>query len=352
MKQQLYDIRIAGYRPLISPRELKARIPQSAVSQAAVARSRKMLEDILVCKDNRKFVVVGPCSIHDVDEALEYARRLSGLAVRVQDELLLVMRTYFEKPRTSVGWKGLISDPHLDDSFEMEEGLSLARKLSEQAAELGVPTATEFLSSITPQYLADLIAWTSVGARTTESQTHREMASGLSMPVGFKNSTDGDVDIAINAIKAARLPHSFLGINEDGVVCTVQTKGNQLGHLILRGGNGQPNYDPANVRRACEKLSAAGVPPGIVVDCSHDNSGKRHEEQPRVFDEVVRQALEERSPILGMMLESYLEAGNQPLTAKKNLKSGVSVTDKCMDWRTTERLILDAHARFRKQRKS
>jgi 3-deoxy-7-phosphoheptulonate synthase len=288
--------------------------------------------------------VVGPCSIHDPEAAIVYGKRLRALADKVSDTLLLVMRVYFEKPRSTVGWKGLINDPHLNGSFEIEEGLHIARQLLLDLAELGLPLATEALDPISPQYIQDLISWSAIGARTTESQTHREMSSGLSCAVGFKNGTDGSLAVAINALKSVIHPHNFLGIDPDGHVATVSTAGNRYGHIVLRGGNGKPNYDSVNVAICEQELQQAGVCPYIVVDCSHENSNKNPALQPLVAENVTNQILEGNDAIIGLMIESNLNAGNQPIPENlADLKYGVSITDGCIDWETTEATILDMH---------
>lgn len=285
-------------------------------------------------------VVIGPCSIHDPALAVDYAKRLKVLSDEVGDTLLLVMRVYFEKPRTTTGWKGLINDPHLNDSFKIEEGLHIGRQLLLDIAHLGLPTATEALDPISPQYLQDLISWSAIGARTTESQTHREMASGLSSAVGFKNGTDGSLDVAINALKSVSSPHRFLGINQEGQVAIIHTKGNRYGHVVLRGGNGKPNYDSVSVALCEDTLRKAGVPTNIMVDCSHANSNKDHKLQPLVADNVTNQILEGNHSIIGLMIESNLEEGNQPIPDNlKDLKPGVSITDACIGWNTTEQLL-------------
>ena len=335
---------------LITPDELKAKIPLTEIAEKTVWRSRKDIENILDGLDDRKFVVVGPCSIHDVKAAEEYAQRLKILADKVKDKLLLVMRVYFEKPRTTVGWKGLINDPDMDDSFQIEKGLIIARSLLLKMAEMGLPTATEALDPIIPQYISELISWSAIGARTTESQTHREMASGLSMPVGFKNGTDGGIQVALNALHSASTTHHFLGIDQQGRVSIFKTKGNAYGHVILRGGSGKPNFDPENVKLVEDKLRQANLPPRIVIDCSHGNSNKNYKLQAVAFENSIQQILEGNKSIVGMMLESHLSGGNQPLPSNlEELKYGVSVTDQCIDWKETERLILAAYANLSKE---
>ncbi len=347
MLNELFNIHIETSRTLITPQEIKIKLPLTNSAEETVLRCRQELENILEFKDSRKFIIVGPCSIHDVNAAVEYAERLRTLSERVKDKLLLVMRVYFEKPRTTVGWKGLINDPDMDDSFHIEKGLLTARSLLIKIVELGLPAATEALDPIIPQYMSELLAWSAIGARTTESQTHREMASGLSMPVGFKNGTDGSIHVALNALQSARVPHNFLGINQMGQVSIFKTKGNAYGHIILRGGGSQPNFDAANVKLAEGKLKEANLPPRIVIDCSHGNSNKDYKLQPSVFNDVIQQILHGNTSIVGMMLESNLYEGNQPIPRiLEQLKYGVSVTDKCIGWEETERIVLAAHEKL------
>jgi 3-deoxy-7-phosphoheptulonate synthase len=344
MHTQISDTHIEQSQVLITPIEIKTKVPLTDLAEITVLKSRQEIEAILDGKDSRKFIVVGPCSIHDVKAAEDYAKKLKKLSEQVKDRLLLIMRVYFEKPRTTVGWKGLINDPDLDDSFNIEKGLIMARKLLNDIAEMGLPSATEALDPIVPQYISDLISWTAIGARTTESQTHREMASGLSMPVGFKNGTDGSIQVALNALQAAREPHHFLGINDKGQVSIFRTTGNAYGHIILRGGDQKPNYDASSVKVAEEKLKEAKLPTRIVMDCSHGNSRKDHRLQASVFENVIQQVLDGNTSIVGMMLESNLYEGNQPLCSnREQLKYGVSVTDKCIGWKETERIILAAY---------
>ena len=305
------------------------------------------MRDILDRKDPRMLVVVGPCSIHDPEAAMDYAQRLKALAEQVKDSLYIVMRVYFEKPRTTVGWKGLINDPEMNDSFKIENGLHIGRKLLMDLAEMGMPTSTEALDPISPQYLHDLISWSAIGARTTESQTHREMASGLSSAVGFKNGTDGSLTVAINALQSVSKPHRFLGINKDGKVSVITTKGNAYGHVVLRGGNGKPNYDSVSVALCEEELSAAKAPLNIMIDCSHANSDKNHDLQALVMENVVNQIIEGNHSIIGVMIESNIGPGNQKIPADlSQLKYGVSVTDACIDWPTTEKLLKDSAERL------
>ncbi len=337
--QRTNDLHIADFKPLITPDELKKELPMNGKSIDVVVKSRQEITDILQGKDKRKFIVVGPCSIHDPNSALEYAEKLSKLSKEVQDTFVIIMRTYFEKPRTTVGWKGFINDPLLNNSFNMNKGLNMGRKLLLDITNLGLPVGTEALEPISPQYIAELISWTAIGARTTESQTHRELASGLSSPVGFKNNTDGNVEVAINAIKSASLPHHFLGIDQQGRTSIVCTKGNPEAHLILRGGKSGPNYDEKSVNNALEHLAKAKLGQNLVVDCSHDNSSKDFRNQPEVFIKCVEQ-MANKVGIVGLMLESHLFEGQQPLTEKLNY--GVSITDACIDFETTSQIIKDA----------
>jgi 3-deoxy-7-phosphoheptulonate synthase len=333
----VHNINVDSQDILITPELLKSALPMSDSIHDTLAASRKVIEDILDRQDPRVFVVVGPCSIHDPSAALEYARRLKILADELSDTLYIVMRVYFEKPRTTVGWKGLVNDPHLNDSFRIEEGLHIARKLLLDILEIGLPTSTEALDPISPQYLQDLISWTAIGARTTESQTHREMASGLSSAVGFKNGTDGGLTVATNALHSAAKAHRFLGINGQGQVSVFTTRGNAYGHIVLRGGTAGPNYDSMNIKLCEDALAKAGVSKNIMVDCSHANSSKQPELQPSVIENVANQILEGNTSIIGLMVESNLHAGNQDIPANlDDLKYGVSVTDGCIDWATTE----------------
>ena len=342
------DLNVVSNDPLITPEQLKLEIPLTESASKTVAQGRQVVRDILDGKDHRIFVVIGPCSIHDIKAAHEYADRLKVLAEKVSDTLFLVMRVYFEKPRTTVGWKGLINDPYLDDSFKIQDGLHIGRQLLLELAEKGLPTATEALDPISPQYLQDLISWSAIGARTTESQTHREMASGLSSAVGFKNGTDGSLTVAINALQSVSNPHRFLGINQQGQVSIVQTKGNPYGHVVLRGGNGKPNYDSVSVAVCERELSKAKVKANIMVDCSHANSNKDASLQPLVMDNVANQIIEGNQSIIGLMVESHLGYGNQPIPKDLNeLKYGVSVTDACIDWEMTEQSIMSMHNKLK-----
>lgn len=331
------DLNVISQEILVSPAELKAELPLTEKASAVVQQGRQVVRNILSRNDHRLFVVVGPCSIHDPKAAIDYAKRLKVLADEVSDTLYIIMRVYFEKPRTTVGWKGLINDPYLNDSFKIQEGLHVGRRLLLDIAELGLPAATEALDPISPQYLQDLISWSAIGARTTESQTHREMASGLSSAVGFKNGTDGGLTVAINALQSVSSSHRFLGINSDGRVSVIHTRGNAFGHVVLRGGNGKPNYDSVSVALCEKELAAAGVAANIMVDCSHANSNKSHELQPLVLDNVANQIVEGNQSIIGVMVESNIGAGSQKIPADlSQLQYGVSVTDACIDWATTE----------------
>ncbi len=307
---EVHNVNVASQGVLITPAELKQALPLTEAARELLTDSRQAIWDILDRRDHRIFVVVGPCSIHDVAAALDYARRLKALADEVGDTLCLVMRVYFEKPRTTVGWKGLINDPYLDDSFEIEEGLHIGRRLLLDILELGLPTATEALDPISPQYLQDLITWSAIGARTTESQTHREMASGLSSPVGFKNGTDGGLTVATNALNSVAKPHRFLGINRQGQVSVFTTRGNRYGHIVLRGGSAGPNYDSVHVKLCEEALASAGIPQNIMVDCSHANSNKQPELQPLVVEDVANQIVKGNRSIVGLMIESHINPGN------------------------------------------
>ncbi|MFA6505587.1 MAG: 3-deoxy-7-phosphoheptulonate synthase [Treponemataceae bacterium] len=340
------NLRITAELPLVSPSELAREVPLSDAAARTVADSRSRVADILNGLDGRLLAVVGPCSIHDPDAALDYARRLSALAAKYSDRLHIVMRVYFEKPRTALGWRGLVVDPGMDDSYDIARGLRTARRLLVQINELGLSAGTEMLDPIVPQYTSELISWASIGARTSESQTHREMASGLSMPIGFKNATDGDVQTAINAILSAGSPHSFVGIDWNGHTIVLRTSGNPDGHLILRGGKSGPNFDRLHVDEAARLMRKAKLNPAIVVDCSHGNSEKKHDRQGLVLRDVLAQRSESDSSLVGFMLESYLEAGSQlPTPAGEGLRYGVSVTDACIGWPETEELLAEAWAR-------
>jgi len=343
--QKTSDINVVETRALPSPAELLAELPKTESQAEFVTRARRDIHRLIFTDDKRFLLIVGPCSIHDIEAGREYARRLAALAREVNDRILIVMRVYFEKPRTTVGWKGLVMDPHLDGSHDISAGLRVARLFLRDVLDLGVPTATELLDPITPQYIADLICWSAIGARTAESQTHRQMASGLSMPLGFKNGTDGSIATAINAIKAAAQPHTFLGINLDGSASAIVTRGNPDCHTVLRGGTSGPNYSPAHIAQTEQLLAKAGLTKSILVDCSHDNSAKQPERQPEVLREILRQIAAGNTTIMGAMIESNLSAGSQPFPQPKNqLRYGVSITDACIDWMTTEALVRELHA--------
>jgi len=345
--QPTQDLNVRSTAALIAPRTLREETEVSLGANRTVVESRETIKKILKGDDPRLFVVVGPCSIHDPQGAIEYARRLRGLAKRVDDRLFLVMRVYFEKPRTTLGWKGLINDPHLDGTFDIATGLRRARQILLVIADMGLPAATEMLEPITPQYIADLLTVASIGARTTESPTHRQMASGLSMPVGYKNGTDGSLQVAIDALFAARSPHSFLGIDPDGKTCIINTKGNPWGHVILRGGRSGPNYSAEHLQGTALRLKETGLSPNLVVDCSHANSNKDYRLQNVPWNDVIGQRIAGNTTIVGMMLESNLFPDTQKLTGNlADLKYGVSITDGCIGWDETESLILDAHRRL------
>ena len=340
--KQTYDVNVKSFKSLISPEKIKHKLPIPDDAAKTVINGRKDIENILTKKDSRLLVIAGPCSIHDTDAALEYAERMKQLKNRVKEKINIVMRVYFEKPRTTVGWKGLINDPSLDSSYNINKGLEKARSLLIEINRLGLPCATEILDPITPQYIAGLLSWVAIGARTTESQTHREMASGLSMPVGFKNTTNGSLDSAVNAMLAAKSPQHFLGINPEGYSSMVTTSGNTFGHIVLRGGV-HPNYDPLSIKKAMDKLDKKKLNNTILIDCSHDNSGQKHKGQSFVFKSVLDQRIDSNSSIIGMMLESNLFEGNQKFSQNSEmLKYGVSITDECISWSTTEKLILCA----------
>ena len=348
MMTTTYDIHVKGYEHLVAPGELKDEFSLTPKATETVLSGRKIIEAILDGKDKRMMAITGPCSIHDERSAIEYAERLLKVNEKVKDTLFLVMRVYFEKPRTNVGWKGLINDPDLNGTCDIQKGLKKARKLLLDISEMGVPIATEILEPIIPQYIAGLISWAAIGARTTESQTHREMASGLSMPVGFKNHTNGDLGVALNAMQAARAEQTFLGIDQEGRSCIVRTTGNPYGHLVMRGGK-RPNYDPVSIADAAEKLRAKNLPTGIVVDCSHGNSGKKYQGQSFVWKSVISQRLEGNEDLVGLMLESNLKEGNQKIPKDlSQLEYGVSVTDECIGWETTEDLLMHAHDKLSK----
>jgi len=337
--QKTSDINVVETRALPSPAQLLRELPKNDAQAEFIARTRREIHRLIFTDEKRFLVIVGPCSIHDLEAGREYAARLAALAREVADRVMIVMRVYFEKPRTTVGWKGLIMDPHLDGTYDIATGLHTARAFLREVLDLGLPTATEFLDPITPQYIADLICWSAIGARTAESQTHRQMASGLSMPLGFKNGTDGSITTAINAIKAAASPQTFLGINLDGAASAIVTRGNPDCHVVLRGGTSGPNFSPAHIAQT------EALPKAILVDCSHDNSAKQPERQPEVVQALVDQIASGNTSIMGAMIESNLEGGNQPFPQpKEKLRYGVSITDGCIDWATTEKVIREVHS--------
>jgi 3-deoxy-7-phosphoheptulonate synthase len=345
------NLRIERLESLVSPRQIREELPMPRGVAEVVLRGREEVQAILAGSDPRLLMVVGPCSIHDTEAALEYAHRLAGLRAALADSLVILMRVYFEKPRTTIGWKGLINDPHLDGTRDMETGLRLARRLLLEVNALGLPVATEMLGPVVPQYVADLVTWTAIGARTVESQTHREMASGLSMPVGFKNSTDGSLQPALDGMLAAATPHAFLGMDDEGRSAIVHTTGNLDRHLVLRGGGGRSNFDSASVDRAAALLAEQGLPDRLMVDCSHGNSNKDHNRQPAVLRNVVGQVVSGSRHVLGAMLESHLEAGNQRLgQGRAGLRFGVSITDACIDWRTTEAALRETYTALQEAR--
>ena len=347
--QTLQNLHVAHALALTSPADLTEELPANRAAYRTVAEGRQAICRILDKQDPRMLAIVGPCSIHDPDAAVEYAERLNALRQELSDRLEVVMRVYFEKPRTTTGWKGLINDPYLNGSFDMPEGLRIARRLLARVTEMGLPTATEVLDPITPQYLDDLICWASIGARTTESQTHRQMASGLSMPVGFKNSTEGNLQVAVDAMKASGNPHAFLGVDENGKVAVIHTTGNPWGHIVLRGGRERSNFAPDDVREASAMLEKAGLPTRLMVDCSHANSGKKPEQQQVAWRSVVEQRAGGSSDLIGLMLESNLLEGRQPLPDDPSrLDRGISITDACIGWAETEELLRWAHGQLSK----
>lgn len=342
------NVNLSSQDVLITPAELKKHLPVSETAKKTILEGRSAINSILDRKDKRLIMVIGPCSIHDVDAALDYAQRLKTLSEQVKETICIVMRVYFEKPRTTVGWKGLINDPHINGSFEIEEGLHIGRKLLLDITNLGLPTATEALDPISPQYLHDLISWSAIGARTTESQTHREMASGLSCAVGFKNGTDGSLTVAMNAMQSVSSPHHFLGINSEGQVSVIRTKGNPYAHVVLRGGGGKPNYDSVSVALCEQEIQRNGMTGNIMVDCSHENSNKNHELQPLVLENITNQIIEGNQSIIGLMVESNIGEGNQKiLEDRSQMQYGVSITDKCIDWATTEKCLLTMHDKLK-----
>ena len=342
--EKLHDLRVSRIIRLSSPKDLKEKLPVDERIAGTVITGRREVENILTGKDSRMLVIVGPCSIHDTEVALEYATKLSALRTELQDDLCILMRVYFEKPRTTVGWKGFINDPHLDDTYDIVHGLYYARKLLLDINAIGLPAATEFLDPITPQYVADVVSWAAIGARTIESQTHRQMASGLSMPVGFKNSTDGRLNVAIDAIRSAMHPHSFLGIDQEGHSSVITTKGNPFGHLVLRGGD-KPNYDAESIALAESWIEKGGLEQSLLVDCSHANSGRKHEQQLKVWENILKQKTDGNKSIAGVMIESNICGGNQPFPEDPDkLRYGVSITDECLSWEETERMLREGAA--------
>lgn len=345
--QPTQNLNVIRTRTLVYPRHIKRDLPMTVAANRTIVESREAIKGILAGRDPRLLVVVGPCSLHDDDAAREYADRLAVLAHDLADRMLIIMRVYFEKPRTTIGWKGLINDPHLDGSFDMETGIRRARKILLYVSELGLGTGTEMLDPIIPQYTADLVSWGAIGARTTESQTHRQMASGLSMPVGLKNGTDGSLQVALDALAASRHSHSFLGIDENGMTAVIDTRGNPWGHIILRGGRSGPNYDAAHVAEAVAALRAAGLPEAVMVDCSHANADKKYQNQHKVWWSVIEQRLAGSPHLIGAMLESHLFPGSQKLDGDRTkLQHGVSITDECIGWEETERLLREGHRRL------
>ncbi len=349
---QTDDLRIQNLRPLIPPAILMEELPLGEESSRTVAEGRARIQAVLRGQDDRLVVVVGPCSIHDPKAALEYAVRLREAALRTAQDLLVVMRVYFEKPRTTLGWKGLINDPHLDESFAINEGLHIGRRLLLDLAELGLPVGCEFLDPISPQFIADLVSWGAIGARTTESQVHRELASGLSMPVGFKNATDGNVQVAVDAMRAAANPHHFLSVTKQGVAAIVATRGNEDTHVILRGGARGPNYDEKSVATVCKQLDKAGLPNRIMIDCSHGNSSKEHARQAEVAEEVADQLAGGSRALFGVMLESFLEDGRQDWDPNGSMVYGQSITDACLGWERTQPVLDTLAEAVRARRKA
>jgi len=344
------DLRIARVSPLTPPADLLERLPLEPELADVVLRGREIVEAILNRTDDRLLVVVGPCSVHDVAAAMEYARRLREQSLRHEDDLLIAMRVYFEKPRTTTGWKGLINDPHLDNSGDVDAGVRMARELLLEVLRLGVPVGCEFLDPITPQYISDAVSWAAIGARTTESQIHRQLGSGLSMPVGFKNRTDGNVQVAVDAVRAAAASHAFAGVDISGIPAIMHTTGNPDGHVILRGGRDEPNHGPAGVATALAKLRAAALTERLVIDASHDNSAKDHERQPAVAAQIGAQVARGTGSIVGVMLESFLVGGRQDVVDRAQLTYGQSITDACMDWGTTVGVLDELAASVRARR--
>ncbi|MGI5120624.1 3-deoxy-7-phosphoheptulonate synthase [Marinactinospora thermotolerans] len=346
------DTRVVSYQPLVAPQDILAELPMGPERTALVAEARAEIKNVLDGHDDRLLVVVGPCSVHDPVSALDYAQRLKAFIPSVNDELRVVMRVYFEKPRTTLGWKGLINDPGLDDSYDVHRGLRTARQLLLDIGALGIPAGTEFLDPITPQYIADAVAWGAIGARTTESQVHRQLGSGLSMPVGFKNGTDGDVQVAVDACGASAASHTFFGVDPTGAGAVVTTSGNPDCHVILRGGRSGPNFDTDNVNAALDVIGAAGLPRRLMIDASHANSGKDHRRQPGVAEAICAQVADGQRGIIGVMLESFLVEGAQKLGDPASLTYGQSITDKCMGWETTEDVLVGLAEAVRRRRKT
>ena len=349
MNVALEDVRIRAVETLFTPNELKRDLPVPPEVAQTVATSRAQITEIIRGEQSRFLAIIGPCSIHDPISGLAYALKFAELSRQVEDVMLLVMRVYFEKPRTTVGWKGLVTDPNLDGSDDIAKGLRLARSFLLEVGKLGLPAATEFLDPIVPQYLADLVSWAAIGARTTESQTHREMSSGLSMPVGFKNGTDGDFQSALDAMLSARSAHSFLGLSPDGIVSIIRTLGHPTAHLVLRGGRKSPNCDPATMGEAIAKMVKMGLPPGLLVDCSHANSNKQALAQPQVWKDILHFHIEHQPRVFGGMLESFFETGRQDYIKDQPLKPGLSITDPCLGWAETEKLVLESAEMLRKK---
>ena len=343
-QSDINDVNVKSIQPLVTPAELKKEVPLTETAYQTVVKGRETVRNILDGNDKRLFIVIGPCSIHDTVAAHEYADRLKVLSDKIKDTIYVVMRVYFEKPRTTVGWKGLINDPDMNDSFNIEKGLRIGRQLLRELNEKGLPCATEALDPNSPQYYQDLISWSAIGARTTESQTHREMSSGLSSPVGFKNGTDGGLTVATNAMQSVKHGHSFLGLNDQGQVSVIHTSGNPYAHVVLRGGNGKPNYDAGSVAEAETALAKAKVSNKIMIDASHANSNKDPYLQPLVLKNITEQILDGNKSIVGLMVESYLKGGRQDIPSDLNaLEYGKSVTDGCIDWETTEKALLEMH---------
>ena len=343
MMKPIQNLHIRDFKALPSPHTLKDKFPLNDVVSQTVIHARDVIKDILAGRDKRFLVLAGPCSIHDPKAALDYADRLIELRDKYADRLFLVMRVYFEKPRTTIGWKGLIYDPNIDGSNLIAEGLTRGRELLVKINAMGIPAGTEFLDPIVPQYFDDLVCWSAIGARTTESQTHRQMASGLSMPVGFKNSTTGSLQVALDAMTSSRAPHHFIGVDQDGQIADISTTGNELGHIVLRGGEARPNYEPSSIAETAERMKAAGLPPAIMVDCSHANSGKKFERQEIVWKSIIAQRAAGNDALIGMMLESNINEGNQKIPQDlSELAYGVSITDACVNFETTERLLQHA----------